>query len=251
MPENDAADPRLDERYRDWPEDRAGAFAIARCQELLRALLSGWPRRSRSLLVMGAGSETFVETLWEAGFEVTAQDSDSAFLGQARKLLGSRAEFVLSAPDHLPFDDCAFDYAVAALALEFWADPEAVLREIARLTCSGVILLFPNAWSLFGLECRLRKTNALCASARGRLFSPRHIARLARRVFTGKRRAWASVLHLPSPAWRNSAWLRRLGDMSAPLPVGAFAGLRIDLSPLYTGTPLLLRNTSPVAPAKS
>ncbi|MDL2216192.1 class I SAM-dependent methyltransferase [Desulfovibrio sp. OttesenSCG-928-M14] len=237
-------------RYYHWPEYPAGAYALGACQGLLRRLLSGWPRRSRSVLTMGAGSCALVETLWDAGFDVTAQDSDQDFLDKARDLLGNRADFVLSAPDHLPFDDDSFDYAVAALALEFWEQPRAVLEEMGRLATGGVIILFPNAWSVFGLECLVRRKAMLCTSARPLLRSPQQVANLARTVFGPKARAWASVLPLCSATWRRGALFRRLNSLYAPLPLGAFAALRVDFGPLYSGTPLLLRRNEPVAPAK-
>lgn len=237
-------------RYQDWQKSKNGAFALARCNDMLRGLLSGWPRRSRSVLVFNAGSGEFLETLWEAGFDVTGQDSDLGFLEQARQRLGKRADFVLSAPDHLPFDDNSFDYAVAVAALEFWDNPEAVLREIDRLACSGAILIFPNAWSLFHLECRLRKKNPLCASALPLMQNPFRLLRLVRRVYGKKKTAWASVLPAISATWRPGRLFHPLNAPQIPLPLGAFAGLRIDFGPLYTGTPMVLRATDPVTSVK-
>ncbi|MDL2279216.1 class I SAM-dependent methyltransferase [Desulfovibrio sp. OttesenSCG-928-G11] len=239
------------ERYSRWAEYRTGVYAVEACQGLLRQLLSGWPRRSRSVLTLGSGSCALIETLWEAGFDVTAQDSDPDFLDKGRRLLGNRVDFVLSSPTALPFDDDAFDYVVAALALEFWEDPGAALAEMARLATGGAIIIFPNAWSVFGLECRLRRGDALCASARPLLRSPRRVARLAARAFGKKKRAWLSTLPLCSATWRRETLFRRLNSLYPPLPLAAFAGLRIDFGPLYTGTPLLLRQSEPVAPAKS
>ena len=239
-----------DTRYQDWQQSERGLFALSRCKGMLRHLLSGWPRRSRSVLVFNAGSGDFLESLWEAGLDVTAQENDAAFLESARKSLGSRAEFVLSAPDHLPFDDCSFDYAVAVCALEFWERPEAVLEEIGRLACSGVILIVPNAWSLFGLECRLRKSAPLCASARPLLQTPWRLRRLARRAYGKKKTAWASVLPAFTPTWKGSGLFRLINDPVAPLPLGAFAGLRVDFGPLYTGTPMVISNSAPVPSAK-
>ncbi|MDL2316135.1 class I SAM-dependent methyltransferase [Desulfovibrio sp. OttesenSCG-928-A18] len=240
----------MQNRYQAWLESSRWTFALERCQDLLHCLLSGWPRRSRSVLVMGAGSGAFVETLWESGFDVTAQDNDPDFLALARQRLGSRADFVLGAPDHLPFDDCAFDYAVAAGAMEFWSHPEAVLKEMGRLSCSGIIVIFPNAWSLFGLECRLRPKHPLCAVARPLLQSPWQLARLLSAVFGKKRRTWASVLPGPSISWGRKG-LRRYINMPRPrLPLGAFAGVRVDFGPLYTGTPLILRASEPAASIK-
>ncbi len=237
-------------RYDAWKGQAAGAVALDRSRDLLRALLAGWPRRSRSMLVFNAGSGAFLETLWEAGFDVTAHDSDPEYLALARKRLGSRADFVLSAPDHLPFDDCFFDYAVAVAALEFWPDPEAVLREISRVACGGLIVIFPSAWSLFGLECRLRGRHALCAAARPLLQSPRSVARLLRRVYGGKKKVWSSILPGPSRTWSERSWLKPVNGLRLPLPLGAFTGVRVDFGPLYAGTPLLLRSSDPVASLK-
>ena len=237
-------------RYEAWRGQAAGAFALDRCRDLLRTLLAGWPRRSRSVLAFNVGSGAFLETLWEAGFDVTGQDSDPAYLDLARKRLGSRVDFTLSAPDHLPFDDCFFDYAVAVAALEFWDDPEAVLKEIGRVACGGLIVIFPSAWSAFSLECRLRGADPLCAAARPLLRSPRTVSRLLRRVYSDKKTVWASVLPGPSRTWAERSWFKRVNGLRLPLPVGAFTGVRVDFGPLYTGTPLLLRSADPVASLK-
>ena len=237
-------------RYLSWPETEAGSVALAQCNVLLRGLFAGWPRRSRTMLVMGAGSGDFIEQLWEAGFDITGQEDDPEFLAKAKARMGTRAEFVLSAPDHLPFDDCAFDYTVIVAAYEFWDTPEAVLEEINRVTCRGVILIFPNACSLFGLECRLSKKNPLCASAGTLLQNPITIWQLSRRVFDKKRAAWASILPATTSTWKRRPFFRFLNSLQYPLPLGAFAGLRIDFCPLYTGIPLLLKTSDPVASAE-
>lgn len=237
-------------RYEAWKGQTAGAFALDRCRDLLRALLAGWPRRSRSVLAFNAGSGVFLETLWEAGFDVTGQDDDPAYLRLAREHLGSRADFVLSAPDHLPFDDCFFDYAVAVAALEFWDDPEAVFSEIGRVACGGLLLIFPSVWSAFGLECRLRGKNPLCATARPLLQSPREISRLLRRAYGDKKTVWASMLPGPTRTWAERSWFKPVNGLPLPLPVGAVAGVRVDFGPLYEGTPLLLRASGPVPSLK-
>jgi SAM-dependent methyltransferase len=229
------------ERYQRWYAREDGLFALSRCRTLLHGLLSGWPRRNRSLLAFNAGSGDFLDVLWEAGFDVTAQDSAPEYLDRARQALGKRADFVLSSPDHLPFDDDAFDYAVAVAALEFWEHPEAVLEEMARLACNGVILIFPNALSVFGLECLLRRGHPLCAAARPLLRSPAKVYHLARKVFIGKKYAWRSILLGPSPTWHDWPLFSLLNSKQAPVPFGAFAGLRVDFGPVYTGTPLPLR----------
>jgi hypothetical protein len=232
-----------------FPDASGRAFAMRRCSELLRRLLPGRPRRSVSLLVMGAGSVELVESVWEAGFDVTVQDNDASRLEQVVSLMGRRVECVLSSPDHLPFDDKSFDYAATSPALDFAGDPEDVQAEMGRLSCAGVILVFFNACSVFGLECRVRRAT-LHAVAPGRLHSPYSLAATARRVWPGKARAWASALPGPCCTWRNGFFLQRVNSLNFPLPLGAVAGLRVDFAPLYAGTPLVLRNTEPAVSAK-
>jgi hypothetical protein len=194
---------------------------------------------------MGAGNVELVESVWEAGFDVTVQDNDASGLERIAGLMGRRVECVLSAPDRLPFDDKSFDYAAASPTLDFAGDHEAVQAEMGRLSCAGVIFVFFNAWSVFGLECRARR-----AAAPGRLHSPYALAATARKVWPGKTRAWASALPGPRCTWRNGFFLRRANSLNFPLPIGAVAGLRVDFAPLYAGTPLVLRSTEPAVSAK-
>lgn len=233
-------------RYEVWQEKDAGSFALNRCRDLLRLLSAEWPRRSRSVLAFNVGSGDVVDLLWESGFEVTGQDNDPELLAHAQKRLGARADFVLSAPDHLPFDDGFFDYAVAVAALEFWEDPEAVLREAGRIADRGFILIVPSSWSLFGLECRLRKKQPPFAASASLLQSPRAMARLLRRVYDNTARCWVSVLPGPTASWSENSRFVMFNKLPLPLPIGAFVGVRVDFGPIYTGTPILLRSSDPL-----
>lgn len=236
-------------RYRDWHRTRAGTAALARRQDLLRRLLSGWPRRSRSILVMNAGGGSTLETLWEAGFDVTAHESEPAYLAAARARLGNRASYVLGAPDHLPYDDGFFDYAAAVAAYEFWDDPVAVLGEMSRLAGSGLVLVVPNAWSLFGVECRFRR-GPIFRHTRPLLQNPCALWRQLKSVCGKKKIVCASVLPGPSIFWRENWFCSRLNSPHLFLPLGALLGLRIDFAPKATGTPLVLRAAAPVATAE-
>jgi hypothetical protein len=222
---------------------------MRRCRELLRGLLSGWPRRARSLLVMGAGDAEFVESVWEAGFDVTVQDNDASRLENIGEFMGRRVERVLSAPERLPFDDKSFDYAAASPALDYAGDPASVQAEMGRVSCGGVVVVFFNTWSVFGLECRLRRA-ARHAAAPGRPHSPYRLAATARKVWPGKKSAWISALPGPRCTWRNGFLLRRANRLDFSLPLGAVAGLRVDFAPLYAGTPLVLRNEEPAVTAE-
>jgi hypothetical protein len=198
---------------------------------------------------MGAGNVELVESAWEAGFDVTVQDNDAVRLERVGSVMGRRVACVFSAPDHLPFDDKSFDYAAASPTLDFAGNPEGVPAEMGRLSCGGVILIFFNAWSVFGLECRVRRT-AAHGAAPDCLHNPYALAAAARKVWTGKKRAWASALPGPCRTWHGGFFWRRVNSLNFPLPVGAVAGLRVDFAPMYAGTPLILRNSEPAVSAK-
>ena len=50
-----------------------------------------------------------------------------------------------------------------------------------------------------------------------------------------------------SPTWKEKSWLSGYNTKQLPLSVGAFAGVRIDMGPQFTGTPLLVPATEPAA----
>lgn len=237
------------QRYDAWYDTEEGAFALARKEELMRALFSGWPRRSRSVLVLGVGQGEFLESLWESGFDVTGQDSVPEYIEISRKRLGTRAELAFSAPELLPFDDCSFDYAVAVDAFEFWDDPEAVLEEIGRVVCGGLIVLFPNAWSLLGLECRLGRKAGTCGALSPHLKSPRAVNRLIHKVYGPRETAWMANLLAGGRTLRPAPLWTRLNSLRIPLPLGGLVGIRVDFGPQYSGTPLLLTAREPVSSA--
>ena len=236
-------------RRDEWLATPHGAFAALRMEELLAKMVSPWPRRTRSMVVLGAGSGDFLEVLWQTGFDVTGQDHDPEYAMRARARMKNRAGFMLCAPDHLPVDDCTFDYGVAT-DIEFWDDPEAVLRELARVSCRGVVLLFSNAWSLARLECLTRKERAPAAPMCAAWLSPRKVRRLARQTFECKAASWGSILLGPGFTWRHKSWHERLNTLMPALPLGAFAALRVDFQPLRAGTPLVLRAGAPAVSAE-
>ncbi|MDR3175940.1 MAG: class I SAM-dependent methyltransferase [Desulfovibrio sp.] len=234
----------------EFAQSLPGRFALESGRGLMRGLMSGWPRRARSALVLGALAWSVAENLWEAGFDVTVQDGSPGRLEAARAVLGQRVEYALSSPDHLPFDDSSFDYAVAGPFPAPTEQADAVLVEMGRLACSGILVIFFNSWSFFGLECRMRRKIPLYAGALACLQSPRAVAAAARRVFSGKRRVFASILPGPLCTWRGGVVPDALNRVKFPLPLGALAALRVDFGPLYAVTPLLLGG-KPAVPARS
>ena len=145
----------------------AGNPSVAeRLEYLLAGMMSGWPRRGRRLLALSAGRAPFLESLWQAGFDLTVHDNDPEALAVAAGTLKNRAERIVGVPDHLPVDDCSFDYALALLGPETPL-PE-LLQELHRVACRGVLLLFasPGPWPPWNIGCGTRRIPTPPASSR-------------------------------------------------------------------------------------
>ena len=211
-----------------WLGGDEGSTARAALDALLVRLYGGWPRRGKKMLVMNAGNGLFLRNLWEAGFDVTAQDHAPDFLQKARDSLGNRAEYLLASPDHLPCEDAAFDYVVIP-GLEYCLNHEAVLQEIHRVVTCGVIILFSNAFSLHRLGWKLGRARP--AGAVGSLvLCPTRARKMLRHAFGAAPQKWLSAL--PAPAFLWAAGQKNcLNRCRMLLPLGAVAGVRVDLLP--------------------
>lgn len=226
------------ERWYDTPQ---GAFALARELNLLRKMLSPWPRRGRKLLEVGCGGGRFLELFWESGFDVTGFDSAQELLDMARQRMGFRVELQLGAPDLLPWDDNAFDYVALAPLPERGFPHRAVVREAVRVAARGVLLRFWNPCSLPGLF-RLLPCSSLTTVAKDRLWlSRRDYCDLLRSLSPGCAVAARSALYTPLWAWREGAHLSSLNNLTSPLPLGGIVILRMEHAPIRPLTPLPLR----------
>lgn len=79
-------------------------------------------------LVRGTGAEA-----------VSAVDPSASFVAAVRERLPG-VDVRLSAAEHLPFPDNAFDAALAQLVVHFMADPVTGLREMGRVTRPGGVV---------------------------------------------------------------------------------------------------------------
>ena len=107
----------------------------------------------RRILDAGCGSGPLTAALRDAGAVVTGLDASTAMVDLARQRLGEDADLHvadLGAP--LPFDDKAFDDAVASLVLHYledWAGPLAELRRV--LEPGGRLILSVNHPGAFAI----------------------------------------------------------------------------------------------------
>ncbi|MBQ7618034.1 MAG: methyltransferase domain-containing protein [Desulfovibrio sp.] len=198
---------------------------------LLQQSIAGWRRRGKTLIEINCGDGRFSRTLWQAGFDVTATEADFNLRTLAASSLAGRTEIYAANELDLPFDHNEFDWAVLHLESTKSSELKEVFQEASRVAAHGVVVTFWNACSPVFL--------------------------LAGRKLWGKSYSWFSVqaalraLKVGSLTTRTTllfAWpiLRRIwprlffSSVKTRLPLGAWATLRLDLSPRSTVTPLML-----------
>lgn len=104
---------------------------------VLFADLAGVARGQRALDVgCGPGALTSELVSRLGAGAVCAVEPSESFAAAARERLPG-VDVRLSAAEHLPFADRAFDVVLAQLVVHFMADPVAGLREMGRVTCPG------------------------------------------------------------------------------------------------------------------
>ncbi len=87
-----------------------------------------------TVLNVGAGTGSYEP----AHRRVTAVEPSIEMI---RKRGLSSAKVVQASAENLPFDDCAFDAAMAVLTVHHWQDKAAGLREVRRVTRGPIVLL--------------------------------------------------------------------------------------------------------------
>jgi SAM-dependent methyltransferase len=98
-------------------------------------------RRGQRLLDVGCGPGALAaELVSRAGADaVSAVEPSASFAAAARARLPG-VDIRLSAAEHLPFGDGAFDAALAQLVVHFMTDPVRGLREMGRVTGPGGVV---------------------------------------------------------------------------------------------------------------
>jgi SAM-dependent methyltransferase len=89
---------------------------------------------ARTVLNVGAGTGSYEP----ADRQVTAVEPSAEMI---RKRAANAAKAIQASADDLPFDDRAFDAAMAILTIHHWPDKQAGLREIRRVTRGPIVLL--------------------------------------------------------------------------------------------------------------
>lgn len=123
--------------YDRWFDSPLGAFADRVERRAIFELLA--PEVGQLILDVGCGTGRDALELARRGVRTVGVDPSMAMLAVARARRGSVGgpSYVRAAGEALPFPTGAFDAVVIVTTLEFTSDPDALLREVARVTRVG------------------------------------------------------------------------------------------------------------------
>jgi len=114
---------------------------------------------ARSVLFVGGGSGMEAEPFARAGYAVSVSDLSPNILRRAQQRFRERgltaAEFFTANAQDLPIEDGSYDIGIAYEALHHAPQPVQALRELARVSSQGIILVEPFTSPVFDALSRL------------------------------------------------------------------------------------------------
>jgi len=158
-------------RYDQWYDTPHGAVYDRLEKKAIDKLLKDQTEGNK-LLEVGCGTGHWSRFFSARGFEVTGIDISERMIQAARNKNIARSSFHMANGHNMGFADNSFDIAAAITTLEFAADPEAMIAEMARCVRKpGGKLLFGvlNALSGYNQE---RQNRAGSPYASATMFSP-------------------------------------------------------------------------------
>ncbi len=197
-------------RYESWFDTRAGRRAEPEERALLADLLE-WLGNPACILEVGCGTGRFTRWLAGRGHRVVGLDRSPAMLAEARHS-APHLRLVHGDAHALPFKASDFDVVVFVTTLELLADPQAALREAARVARRGLVLGLLNRWSLAGPRRILRRRSVRAA---GRLLRPGELRALVRQALGDRLDAVTLRVGVGPPGLGWLARRVRLGEFMA------------------------------------
>ncbi len=215
-------------RYDAWYDTPWGAYADAR--ERARFSELARPRSGERALDLGCGTGRYLAWLLSMGLDAFGVEPSHDMLEVAAARLGGegvRGNRLIAADGRaLPFRGSVFDLVTAITVLEFVADEDAVLREMARVCRGRLFLGVLNSASKYGRQIEEGEMGQTLS--RAHLRTVEEWVELVSDAISPARLTWRTCLL--GPKVESAAELepqRRLDSLpgSARLPWGAFVGI--------------------------
>lgn len=165
------------DRYDRWYNTPRGAIYDRFEKKAVDKLLKNH-NEDKKLLEVGCGTGHWSEFFSEKGYKITGIDISERMVTIAKNKNIARSSFRVMDGHSMSFADNSFDIAAAITTLEFAADPNAMIAEMARCVRKPGGKLFFGVLNALSEYNRKRKNEAGSPYASANLFSPGKLKRI-------------------------------------------------------------------------
>jgi len=214
------------DRYDRWYASSRGAMYDRLEKKLIAYILPSAGEGQRALEV-GCGTGHWSEYFSNRGFEVTGVDVSKEMIEVAKNKHIAKSQFQVADGENLPFADESFDLAVAVTTLEFTANPEKMVSEMARCVKKPAGKLIVGVLNALCSYNQKRKNKSHGVYSAANLLSPEQIKELLERF--GKPQILIAGF-VPQRSWL--LWLSPLCEFAGHLissQRGVFIAAKVDL----------------------
>lgn len=223
--------------YQKWLNDPKNRFAVDLEQRLILKALK--PARGESILDIGCGTGSFLQTYLDEGIEVTGLDPSPYMLDIAQKNIGNRVDFHRGLAEDLPFDDNSFNYACLITTLEFVEDPKKALEEACRVAKDKIFIGVLNRYAITGIHRRIKGVFSRTIYNHACFFSIWQLKGIIRSLLGDVPISWRTVCQFSASPGQITSKIEQFSLMQK-CPFGAFIGMAVTLAPRYRTRPLTL-----------
>ena len=212
-------------------------FMKKSCQLMLDLLA---PMPHDSILDIGSGIGTTMESLQKGQFDLTGIDPSPYMLDTATQRMGSHIQLDRGMAEALPYDDNSFNHALLINTLEFTDNPEKAIAEACRVAKDRLYIGVLNRYALFAIYRRCKGIFQKSIYNRAVFFSLWEITSILKKLLGPTPVTWRAIDLLPPAAGYFCQKLDR-SPLIQKVPFGAFIGIRAVLTPRFKTRPLKLK----------
>ena len=221
--------------YQEWLNDPKNRFAADLEKRLMLNALN--PVRGESVLDIGCGTGSGLQTFFDKGLQVTGLDPSPYMLDIATKNIGNRADLYRGFAEDLPFDDNSFNYAIIMTTLEFVEDPKKAIEEACRVAKDKIFLGVLNRYAIKGVHRRIKGVFTRTIYNHACFFSIWELKDIIRSLLGDVPISWRTVCQFSASPGQITSKIEQF-SLIQKCPFGAFIGMVVTLVPRFRTTPL-------------
>lgn len=229
--------------YENWYSTNLGEYALSKQKQVIKLIISPLPRKNHSMLQIGCANDSILDLLCRLRFNITAIDDNQELISIAKNKIKNRADFNFANYTALPYDDKHFDYVSIINVLEFYKNPNEIIKEALRVCKKSLIICALNPWSL-AYFCN-KFFQYFRPAINSFTFNLKYNSAWTYHKWVNDISKSMNFSLYSTPITPMSLWNKKYcsfaNNLLMPMPVGLFYAIRFDFEPLSTAkiSPLL------------